>query len=79
MALQAMHSHLLAVTSGGAKGKRLGPVELREVSGCIRALRGMKAPKTKAAGLQEKKLKDLMDEASKLPELKEALAAMGGV
>ncbi len=77
-AIKAMHGHVLAVTSGGTQGKRLGPAELREISGCIRTLRGVKASKSKGAGLQQKDLKELMDEASKLPELKEALAAMGG-
>ena len=79
-AMALMQGHLRALAGKG--GRLLEPFQLKEVSACIRTLRGTgkfkPAAQARVTEISGEKLRDLMAEAARYPELQEAIAAIDG-
>lgn len=72
-----MKNHLLAIESGGQKGRQLQSGELADVVKSIKAL-GTKTKNKERPDLKGKTIGQMLEEASKHPDVARALAAMGG-
>jgi hypothetical protein len=75
-----MRKHLLAIESGSTKGKLLMFEQPKDVAGFVRALGAVATKRKKRIDeeLGEKTLDELIEEARKIPSLRQALAGMGG-
>lgn len=72
-----MKNHLLAIESSGQAGKLLAPQELHGLVKSIKVL-SARGPDRARPDLKNKTVKQMLEEASRHPEVAKALALMGG-
>jgi hypothetical protein len=79
-AISCVTDHLLAVTTSGKDGKRLSPADFRSVLAIVKVLGGLQTRRGRrvVGNLAHMSTEQLMAEAAKFPELREAMAALEG-